>query len=182
MFSVPQQRRHLTDGECKPAVRGIQTSCEINNGVHQQVKVSQSLQPVKNTDCSSFILVELGLQRSLALVRILEILILAFINFLLDVTARSRGGKLAGARSALTLGLTADRAVARVRCAVARPGQNPPKWLPGDCMITRCPVSHRAIARCPVSSIFGFILSIIDFHVLPSFLYTFLHHYKSEIH
>ncbi|MED6186380.1 hypothetical protein PIB30_066121 [Stylosanthes scabra] len=49
-----------------------------------------------------------------------------------DVTARSRGGDRAGARSALTPGVTADRAVVRVRRAVAWPGQNPPKWLPGD--------------------------------------------------
>ncbi|MED6212437.1 hypothetical protein PIB30_083345 [Stylosanthes scabra] len=46
-----------------------------------------------------------------------------------DITARSRDGERAGAWSALTLGLTADCAVARVRRAVAQPGQNPPEWL-----------------------------------------------------
>ncbi|MED6150488.1 hypothetical protein PIB30_072762 [Stylosanthes scabra] len=64
----------------------------------------------------------LGLQRGLALVRILEIPILAFINFLHDATVRSRAP-----RSALTL----------VRRAAARCGQNLPEWLPG----------YRAIAR-----------------------------------
>ncbi|MED6128353.1 hypothetical protein PIB30_096902, partial [Stylosanthes scabra] len=81
--------------------------------------------------CSSFILVELGLQRGLALPRILEIPILAFINFLPDATVRSRGGERAAARSALTPELTFDRAVARVRRAAARCGQNPPEWFRG---------------------------------------------------
>ncbi|MED6186091.1 hypothetical protein PIB30_063475 [Stylosanthes scabra] len=96
-----------------------------------------SLQRNTNQLCSSFILVELGLQRGLALVRILEIPILAFINFLPDVTARSGGEERAGAQSALTSGLTADHAVARVRCAFARLGQNPPEWLPRDRAIAR---------------------------------------------
>ncbi|MED6135472.1 hypothetical protein PIB30_046813 [Stylosanthes scabra] len=74
----------------------------------------------------------------------------------------------AGARSALTPELTFDRAVARVRRAAAQCGQNPPERLPG----------HRVIARCPVSSIFGFLLSIFAFHVLPSLPYAFLHPYK----
>ncbi|MED6128238.1 hypothetical protein PIB30_095719 [Stylosanthes scabra] len=87
--------------------------------------------------CPSFILVELGIQRGLALARILEIPILAFINFLPDATMRSRGGEPASARSALTPELTFDRAVARVRRAAARCGQSPPEWLPG----------YRAIAR-----------------------------------
>ncbi|MED6161552.1 hypothetical protein PIB30_061853 [Stylosanthes scabra] len=99
------------------------------------------INPVLNVlgihNCSYFILVEFGLQRGLALVRILEILILAFISFLPDVTARSQGGERAGARSALTPGLTADRAVARVRRTVAQPGQNPLEWLPGDRAIAR---------------------------------------------
>ncbi|MED6127167.1 hypothetical protein PIB30_085512, partial [Stylosanthes scabra] len=68
-----------------------------------------------------------GLQRGLALVRILKISILAFINFLSDATVRSHGGERAGARSALTLVLTFDRAVARVRRAAARCRQNPPQ-------------------------------------------------------
>ncbi|MED6194835.1 hypothetical protein PIB30_032149 [Stylosanthes scabra] len=79
----------------------------------------------------------LGLQRGLALVRILEIPILAFINFLPDATVRSRGGEGASARSALTPELTFDRAVARVRRAATRYLQNPPEWLP----------EYRAIAR-----------------------------------
>ncbi|MED6222750.1 hypothetical protein PIB30_067396, partial [Stylosanthes scabra] len=53
------------------------------------------------------------------------------------VIARSRGGERACARSALTPGLIADRAVARVGRALAQPGQNPPEWLPGDCAIAR---------------------------------------------
>ncbi|MED6187861.1 hypothetical protein PIB30_080519, partial [Stylosanthes scabra] len=77
--------------------------------------------------CSSFILVELGLQRGLALARILEIPILAFINFLPDATVRPRGGELAGARSTLMPELTFDRAVARVRRGAARCGKNPPE-------------------------------------------------------
>ncbi|MED6198311.1 hypothetical protein PIB30_065107 [Stylosanthes scabra] len=85
----------------------------------------------------SFILVELGLQRGLALARILEIPILTFINFLPDAIVRSRGGERAGAWSALTPELTFDHVVARVRHAAARCGQNPPKRLPG----------YRAIAR-----------------------------------
>ncbi|MED6161642.1 hypothetical protein PIB30_062680 [Stylosanthes scabra] len=79
----------------------------------------------------------LGLQRGLALVRILEIPILAFINFLPDANVQSRGGERVDAGSALTLELTFDRAVARVRRAAARCVQNPPEWLPG----------YRAIAR-----------------------------------
>ncbi|MED6127455.1 hypothetical protein PIB30_088300, partial [Stylosanthes scabra] len=62
--------------------------------------------------CPSFILVELGLQRGLALAPILEIPILAFINFLPDATVRSCGGEHAGAQSALTPELTFDHAVA----------------------------------------------------------------------
>ncbi|MED6223318.1 hypothetical protein PIB30_072858 [Stylosanthes scabra] len=70
-------------------------------------------------------------RRGLALARILEIPILAFINFLPDATVRPRGGEHAGAQSALTPELTFDRAVAGVRCAAARCGQNPPERLPG---------------------------------------------------
>ncbi|MED6152565.1 hypothetical protein PIB30_093245 [Stylosanthes scabra] len=92
--------------------------------------------------CSSFILVELGLQRGWALVQILKIPILAFINFLPDVTARWWGGECVGAWSALTPRLTADHVVARVRRAVARPGQNPPEWLLGDHAIARCPSTN----------------------------------------
>ncbi|MED6183755.1 hypothetical protein PIB30_040650, partial [Stylosanthes scabra] len=72
--------------------------------------------------CSSFILVELGLQRALALVWILEIPILTFINFLPDATVRSPGGERVGPRSALMPELTFDRAVARVRRAAAQCG------------------------------------------------------------
>ncbi|MED6177467.1 hypothetical protein PIB30_098397, partial [Stylosanthes scabra] len=79
----------------------------------------------------------LGLQRGLALVRILEIPILSLINFLPDATVRSRGGELAGVQSALMLELTFDRVVARVRHAAARCGQNPPEWLLGYCAIAR---------------------------------------------
>ncbi|MED6161638.1 hypothetical protein PIB30_062676 [Stylosanthes scabra] len=75
----------------------------------------------------------LGLQRGLALVRILENPILNFINFLPDATVQS----CAGTRSALTLELTFDHAVARVRRAAARCGQNPPEWLPGYRVIAR---------------------------------------------
>ncbi|MED6176619.1 hypothetical protein PIB30_089952 [Stylosanthes scabra] len=115
--------------------------------------------------CSSFILVELGLQKGLALVRILEIPILAFINFLPDATVWLRGGESAGAQSALMPELTFDRAVARVKRAFARYGQNPP-----------------LIAWYPVPPICGFLLSILAFHVLRSLPYAFLHPYKSEIH
>ncbi|MED6200471.1 hypothetical protein PIB30_085446, partial [Stylosanthes scabra] len=76
---------------------------------------------------SSFILVKSGLQRGLALVRILEIPILAFINFLLDATVRL----------VLTPELTFYRALARVRRAATWCGQNPPEWLPGNRTITR---------------------------------------------
>ncbi|MED6115663.1 hypothetical protein PIB30_092869 [Stylosanthes scabra] len=90
----------------------------------------------ENESCSSFILFELGLQRGLALVRILEIPILAFINFLSDAIVRSRGEEHAGARSALMLVLTFHHAVARVRRVVARCGQNLPEQLPRlrDCL------------------------------------------------
>ncbi|MED6114025.1 hypothetical protein PIB30_076308 [Stylosanthes scabra] len=73
----------------------------------------------------------IGPSKGLGLARIFEIPILAFINFLPDVTMRSRGGERTGARSALTPELTFDRAVARVRRSAARCGQNPPERLPG---------------------------------------------------
>ncbi|MED6127614.1 hypothetical protein PIB30_089719, partial [Stylosanthes scabra] len=104
----------------------------------------------------------LVLQRGLALVWILEIPILAFINFLSDATMRSRGGERAGALSTLTLVLTFDRAAARVRRAAARCGQNPPKWLLGYCAIARRGAPPRAGAQCPVPPIFGFLLLILE--------------------
>ncbi|MED6172558.1 hypothetical protein PIB30_051180 [Stylosanthes scabra] len=87
---------------------------------------------VDKKSCPSFILVELGLQRGLALARIVEISILAFINFLPDAAVRSRGRERAGARAALTPELTFDGVVVQVRRAgaAARCGQNPPEWLP----------------------------------------------------
>ncbi|MED6198341.1 hypothetical protein PIB30_065460, partial [Stylosanthes scabra] len=56
----------------------------------------------------------------LAPVRIFEIPILAFINFLPDATVRSRGGECAGARSELMPELTFDLTVARVRRVAVR--------------------------------------------------------------
>ncbi|MED6150485.1 hypothetical protein PIB30_072759 [Stylosanthes scabra] len=84
-------------------------------------------------------------------------------------------GLALSARSALTLVLTFDREVARVRHAAAWCGYNPPKWLPGY------RAKRRAGAQCPVPPIFVFLLSILAFHVLPSLPYAFLDPYKSEI-
>ncbi|MED6149591.1 hypothetical protein PIB30_063987 [Stylosanthes scabra] len=68
----------------------------------------------------------IGPSRGLALARILEIPILAFINFCLTLPCDR-----VGARSALAPELTFDHAVAQVRRAAARCGQNLPEWLPG---------------------------------------------------
>ncbi|MED6150955.1 hypothetical protein PIB30_077616 [Stylosanthes scabra] len=118
----------------------------------------------------------LGLQRGLALVRILEIPILSFIHFLPDATVRSRSGERASTRLALMLVLTFDRMSEACGYMVWTDSTRMAPRVPRDC------AKRLAGARFPVPLIFGFLFSILAFHVLLSLPYAFLHPYKFEIH